>query len=88
MNYVRSFGEVICVMLPAFSKGDGEIEPGNMVEVLFPNEDEPGESYDALDAKVSCRIAGYFRTYCVLGTSNGFGVDFGHPRQCLCTIVC
>ncbi|XP_037091809.1 enterin neuropeptides-like isoform X1 [Pollicipes pollicipes] len=33
-------------------RGDGEIEPGNTVEVLFLNNDEGHESYDALDAMV------------------------------------
>ncbi|KAF0295272.1 hypothetical protein FJT64_007200 [Amphibalanus amphitrite] len=32
--------------------GDGEIDPGNMVEVLFLNDDDGQEDYDAMDAMV------------------------------------
>ena len=33
--------------------GDGEIDPGNTVAVLFLNDDNGQENYDAMDAMVS-----------------------------------
>ena len=40
----------------AASTGDGEIDPGNMVEVLFLNNEDGQENYDAMDAKVQGQL--------------------------------
>ena len=43
------FGLLFCYVTRT---GDGEIDPGNTVEVLFRNDEDGQENYDAMDAMV------------------------------------